>query len=278
MHGAIGLDGEEVGDLDRADLGDAAEIVAKQIDDHQILGALLLVNGEPGLEASILARRAPAGRGALHRAARQVLALAAEEQLGREREHLKIAGADQRAILHALLAAERRIQRDRIARKGEAIFEREVDLIDVAGGDVVLHLGEGVGVLIARPGKLQIRDGRALEGAVGVEPAPRLGIGEADGLAEEADPEERLPPIPRQQALQLRLEAIAELVGEEARGVQPARQAVGDDVEAGFHVFRTIDGDHPLRVFEQQRPPRGARGRRGQTVVEENEGSGGHVT
>ena len=125
-----------------------------------------------------------------------MLALAAEEQLGREREDVEIAGADQRAILHALLAAERRIERDRIAGEGEAIFEREVDLIDVAGGDVVLHLGEGVRVLIARPGKLQIRDGRALQRAIGVEPAPRLGIGEADGLAEEPDPEERLPPIP----------------------------------------------------------------------------------
>ncbi len=48
MHRAIGLDGEQVGHLDRADLGHAAEIVAQQIDDHQILGALLLVHGEPG--------------------------------------------------------------------------------------------------------------------------------------------------------------------------------------------------------------------------------------
>jgi hypothetical protein len=29
MHGAIGLDGEEIGDLDGADLGDAAKIVAE---------------------------------------------------------------------------------------------------------------------------------------------------------------------------------------------------------------------------------------------------------
>ena len=47
MHGRIGLDREQVGHLDAADLGDAAEIVAQQIDDHQIFGALLLVVGEP---------------------------------------------------------------------------------------------------------------------------------------------------------------------------------------------------------------------------------------
>ena len=51
---------------------------------------------------------------------------------------------DQRAIGHALLAPERRIERDRIALEGEVIFQREIDLIDVAGGDVVLDLGEGV--------------------------------------------------------------------------------------------------------------------------------------
>ena len=48
MHRAVGLDREQVGDLDRADLRHAAEIVAQQIDDHQVLGALLLVHGEPG--------------------------------------------------------------------------------------------------------------------------------------------------------------------------------------------------------------------------------------
>ena len=48
MHRAVGLDREQVGDLDRANLRHAAEVVAQEVDDHQILGALLLVHGKPG--------------------------------------------------------------------------------------------------------------------------------------------------------------------------------------------------------------------------------------
>ena len=92
MHRAVGLHGEEVGHLDRADLGDAAEIVAQEIDDHQILGALLLVHGEPGLDPRILAGRAAPRRRALHRSRRHMLALAAEEELGRQRQDVMIAG------------------------------------------------------------------------------------------------------------------------------------------------------------------------------------------
>ena len=86
-------------------------------------------------------------------------------------------------------ARERCIEREWIAGEGEAGLKGEVDLIGVAGGDVVLNLGKGARVLLARPGKLQVRDGRALERAIGIKPAPRLGIGEADGLAEKSDPE-----------------------------------------------------------------------------------------
>ena len=203
MHGAIGLDGEEVGDLDRADLGDAAEIVAKQIDDHQILGALLLVHGEPGLEAGVLARRAPARRRALHRPARQMcLPSRRKNSSGESESTSKIAGADQRAILHALLAPERRIERDRIAREGEAIFQREVDLIDVARGDVVLHLGEGVVVAprasrkAARPEMVE-RSSRA----VGLEPGPGLGIVERTGARKSPIQKSGTLPIAGQQAL-----------------------------------------------------------------------------
>ena len=41
VQGLVGLDGEQVGDVDAADLGDAPDVVAHQIDDHQVLGALL---------------------------------------------------------------------------------------------------------------------------------------------------------------------------------------------------------------------------------------------
>ena len=40
---AVALDEEAVGDLHRADLGDAADVVAAEIEQHQMLGALLRV-------------------------------------------------------------------------------------------------------------------------------------------------------------------------------------------------------------------------------------------
>ena len=244
MHRAIGLDREQVGDLDRADLGHAAEIVAQQIDDHQILGALLLVHGEPGLEAGIFARRAAPGRGALHRPRRHVLALAAEEQLGRQRQHVELGRVDQRAIGHALLAPERGIERDRIALEGEAIFQGEIDLIDVAGGDVVLHRGEGAIIVLARPGQSEVGDlGRARR--------RRCFRARRACRHRRADGARRNRPIHssgtravcRQQALELRLEAIAELVGEEARRMEPARQPRRDLVEGGLDLVRRVSGD-----------------------------------
>ena len=179
VHGAIGLDGEQVGHLDGADFRHAAEIVAQQIDDHEVLGALLFVDGEPGLEARILARRASSRRRALHRARRNVLALAAEEQLGRERKDVELARMDQRAVGHALLAPERRVKRDRIAGEGEVVLQGEIDLIDVAGGDIVLHRGEGSVIVLPGPRELEVGDRGRSGGAMGVEP----GAGAADHRA-----------------------------------------------------------------------------------------------
>ena len=58
--GRIGLDREQFGHRDAAGPGDAREVVAQQIDDHQILGALLGVGAER-------LRVGVARRGALHR-------------------------------------------------------------------------------------------------------------------------------------------------------------------------------------------------------------------
>src|SRR4029079_3493982 len=139
-HGAVGLHREQVGYLDRADPRHPTEIVAQKVDDHEILGWLLLVQGEPGLGARILTWGAAARRGALHGTGRHVLALAAEEQLGGKRQNIYIAGMGERAGSHALSHAERGVKRYRIAFEGEQIFQREVDLIDLTGSDVVLDL------------------------------------------------------------------------------------------------------------------------------------------
>ncbi len=272
MHGAIGLDGEEIGDLDRADLRHAAEIVAQQIDDHQILGALLLVHGEPGLQPRVLARGAPARRRPLHRPRRDALALAAEEELRRHGEDGEIFRADQRAMRHALLAPQRGVERDRIALEGEAVFQREVDLIDVARGDIVLHSVEGVAVALARPGEPQVGDLRPLGGAVRLEPGTRARVVERQRRAEQPDPKQRHVALIREQHVELRLEAMAELVGEEARGMEPERELRLDSVERRLDLTTRIGAHDTLRLRIEQAPAA-----RGQTVVEEDVGERGHV-
>src|SRR3990172_5884644 len=169
----------------------SAEMVAQEIDDHQVFGALLLVHGEPGFEPRILARRAAPWRRALHRPRRHVLALAAEEQFGRQRQHGEAGRRDERAVGDALLAPERGIERDRVALEGEVIFQREVDLIDVAGGDIVLNGAEGTVIVFARPGELEAGDLGPFGPAVFIEPGTGARIVERTGRPEEPDPEQR---------------------------------------------------------------------------------------
>ena len=149
---AIGLDGEEVRHLHRPDPRHPREIVAQEIDDHEIFRTLLFVHGEPSLEARILARRAPSRGRALHGTCGELLALTPEKQLGREREHGDIRRFDQCAIGNQLPAPQGRIERDRVALEVEQIFLREVDLVDVARRDVVLNGSEGAAVFLAAPG------------------------------------------------------------------------------------------------------------------------------
>ena len=57
MHGLVGLDVHEVGNVHGAHLADHAEIVAQEVGDHQVLGAVLLA----GAQLPRQARRPPPG-------------------------------------------------------------------------------------------------------------------------------------------------------------------------------------------------------------------------
>ena len=131
----IGLDREQRRHLDAAGAGDAGEIVAQQIDDHQILGALLGIGGEGG---GIGVGR----RGALHRPRGEAARLEREEQFRREAEQPVGAGEDDGAMAGARALAQRRVERERMARGRDRGGEGEVGLVDVAGLDMGLHRRE----------------------------------------------------------------------------------------------------------------------------------------
>ena len=205
-----------------------------------------------------------------------MLALAAEEQLRRQRQNVEITGTDQRAVRNALHAPKRGVERDRIALEGEAIFQREVDLIDVAGGDVVL-----------RPARRPACTDRASRRACRSEMVERsnaplassqarvVGIVEAEGLAEEADPEQRLAPILRKQTRAASAQGNSQARKQKKPAAcRPRARPSAMASSAGCHLARTIDGDDPLRSLEQKQCSGRARWGRGQTVVEENERGG----
>ena len=59
-HVRVALDDELVGDLDAAHLGDAAAVVAPQVQQLEVLGALLLVRQQVLLEGQVLGLGGPA--------------------------------------------------------------------------------------------------------------------------------------------------------------------------------------------------------------------------
>ena len=67
VDGRIGLDAEQLRHLQRADLADQRDVVAQQIDDHPVLGLVLLVVAQERLQPLILGLGRAARRRALHR-------------------------------------------------------------------------------------------------------------------------------------------------------------------------------------------------------------------
>ncbi len=143
----MGLGLEERRHGDAAGRADDGEVVAQQIDDHEVLGAVLRVGGERAAQAVVLARRRAPARRPLHRAgddaARSVGSrrVDAEEEFGREARNLDRRARpvepnrQKRAVRHGLGGAEGGVERGerRLGCGGER--EREVDLVDIALAD-----------------------------------------------------------------------------------------------------------------------------------------------
>ena len=82
-HVAVALEEEAVGHLDGADLGDAADIVAAEVEQHQVLGALLGVGEQLLAEVLVLGRGRAARAGAGDRADGDLAVAHAHQDLGR---------------------------------------------------------------------------------------------------------------------------------------------------------------------------------------------------
>ncbi|MNN29505.1 hypothetical protein D3C81_1431130 [compost metagenome] len=149
MHVGVALQAEQLRHLHRADLAGAPQVVAQQVDDHQVFRAILgAVQQLLGI-AHVFCRVAGARAGALDRPGFHLALADADEALGRK--------AQQGAAVGQLLVAgegggagfaQGLVSVPRVALAGRAEALGKVDLVAVAGLDVALHLVKGGLVLL----------------------------------------------------------------------------------------------------------------------------------
>jgi hypothetical protein len=128
----IAFDREGVLHPHAARLGHARQVVAQEVDDHQVFGAVLGRSGEFGGKRGVLWPVAPARASALHRLDRGRRPALGEEQFGREAQQPVRAIVDHAAIAGPRRRTDRGIKRQRIAAIGCRQRKGEVGLVDVA--------------------------------------------------------------------------------------------------------------------------------------------------
>ncbi len=140
---AVALDRHQLRDLDRAVVADAAEVVASEVDEHHVLGRLLLVRAQLLAEQRVLdvgraARARPRDRAVVDAPAR-----AAHEHLGRGAEDRRLPELQIEHVGRRVDGAKRAVDLERVGRDVELQTLREHDLKDVARGDVLLGALDG---------------------------------------------------------------------------------------------------------------------------------------
>ncbi len=142
-HVRVALDDHPVGHGDGARRGDAADVVASEIDEHHVLGDLLRIGEQLRRELLVgFARRAARAR-AGDRPQRDCRAFLPHEDLGRRADHVEVAEIVVEHVRRRVERAQRAVERQRRRREGPRKALREHDLHHVAGGDVVLRLAHG---------------------------------------------------------------------------------------------------------------------------------------
>ena len=154
----VGLDREQLRHAHRPVLAHAAEVVAREIDDHHVLGPVLVAQGQ----------RRPVGRGALDRAGLD----AAPAVRRRPRRRAGTAPAtprpprgreacapkvQQRGVGRGIDPRERVVERDRVGRRARGEPAGHVDLVALARGEQLVHVRARGGVVDAVEARRQRR-------------------------------------------------------------------------------------------------------------------------
>ena len=140
---ALGL--HEALDPHRARHADAGEVVAAEVDEHRVLGAVLLRGEQRARRRPPRARSCPAIGLSVGAAA-----LALDERLRRAADEREVAELEQEEVRRRVDAAQRPVELDRRGRRRPRRALRDHDLEDVALADVLLRALDAAQVLVPR--------------------------------------------------------------------------------------------------------------------------------
>ena len=129
-HGGEGLDGEKLRNTNAALACDAGNVVAQEIDDHKIFGAVLRRRAQTG---GGLARRSRALHGPGHNLSRG--RVPCKEQLRRDGSNLPLSEIQKERVSAGLRLAKRIEKRARLPLELGAKAGGQIDLVIGAGGD-----------------------------------------------------------------------------------------------------------------------------------------------
>ena len=150
MDGWIAFDGKGFVHAHAAGIRDARQIVAHEVDDHEVLRPILDRCGKlPGQRTIELGLARPWAR-ALHRLGLGFIAFERHEQFGAQAEQPVRTVEHHPAITCLRRGTQRTVKRERIAREVACQRKGKIGLVDIARGDRLLQAGEGLGIATGR--------------------------------------------------------------------------------------------------------------------------------
>ena len=144
-HVAVALEREQLVDLLGAEHADAAHVVARQVDEHDVLGALLRILLQLGRHAPLVGLGAPAAARAGDRTADDAAVEQLHHRLGRTADDGHLGVADEVHVRARVDLAQAAVHVERLGVELQVEALRQHDLEDVAGEDVLAGHGDHVG-------------------------------------------------------------------------------------------------------------------------------------
>ncbi|MPM36900.1 hypothetical protein SDC9_83504 [bioreactor metagenome] len=151
-HVAVALHSKCLRHLHRAGLGDAADVVARQVDQHHVLGTLLGIVHQFLLGRLVLLGRSTARARASQRTDGDLVAFrnrfVAHQDFGARAHHLEVAEVVVVHVRRGVQRTQRAVQRQRAFRVALVDALADLHLHEVASGDQLLGLGHGLQVVV----------------------------------------------------------------------------------------------------------------------------------